>query len=161
MNSTPENLPDPEPAEASDSDQTVSSAASSLPDGRSAESPPNLVQLGEERDPELVSETSSPMELVAWGLQRFADQKIVITTSFGMEGCTLIDMCSKAVAADTSERTDQINGGVDRHRILLSGNACTPRKTGSQIRQHPICSLVHRSQRRRASRNIRQRVVEK
>ena len=108
MNPTPENLPDPETADASDSDQTVSSAANSLPDGRSDESPSSLIQLGEERDPELVSEASSPMELVAWGLKRFADQKIVITTSFGMEGCTLIDMCSKAVAADTSGKPIKI-----------------------------------------------------
>ena len=45
----------------------------------------------------LVSEESSPIELVSWGLKRFQDQKMIMTTSFGMEGCALIDMCSKAI----------------------------------------------------------------
>ncbi len=39
-----------------------------------------------------IHEGSSPAELVAWSLERFADQRMVITTSFGMEGCALIDM---------------------------------------------------------------------
>lgn len=38
------------------------------------------------------------MELVAWGLEQFADQAMVLTSSFGMEGCALMDMCSKAIA---------------------------------------------------------------
>ena len=42
---------------------------------------------------------SSPQELVQWGLERFADQPIVLTSSYGMEGCVLMDMCSKAIAA--------------------------------------------------------------
>ncbi|MFK7767460.1 MAG: phosphoadenylyl-sulfate reductase [Mariniblastus sp.] len=41
---------------------------------------------------------SAPMDLVQWGLERFAEQPIVLTTSFGMEGCVLMDMCSKAIA---------------------------------------------------------------
>ena len=45
----------------------------------------------------MISEESSPLELVAWGLKRFLDQKKIVTTSFGMEGCALIDMCSKAI----------------------------------------------------------------
>ncbi len=45
----------------------------------------------------LISEESTPLEIVAWGLKRFLDQKKIMTTSFGMEGCTLIDMCSKAI----------------------------------------------------------------
>ncbi len=39
-----------------------------------------------------VSETSSTEEIIAWSLERFAEQNVVITTSFGMEGCALIDM---------------------------------------------------------------------
>lgn len=39
----------------------------------------------------------SPLELVEWGLEKFADQPIVLTTSFGMEGCVLMDMCAKAI----------------------------------------------------------------
>jgi phosphoadenosine phosphosulfate reductase len=48
-------------------------------------------------DPLLISENSTPQDLVQWGLKKFADRKVVITSSFGMEGCALIDMCNKAV----------------------------------------------------------------
>ena len=46
-----------------------------------------------------ISPDCPPMELVQWGLERFTQQPIVLTTSFGMEGCVLMDMCSKAIAA--------------------------------------------------------------
>lgn len=39
-----------------------------------------------------VHEGSEPEELVAWSIERFMDRSMVITTSFGMEGCVLIDM---------------------------------------------------------------------
>lgn len=42
-----------------------------------------------------VSADSPPDALVAWALERFADQRIVVTTQFGMEGCALIDMCAR------------------------------------------------------------------
>ena len=51
-------------------------------------------------DPLLISDNSSPQDLVEWGLKKFADQKLVITSSFGMEGCALIDMCNKAIEAN-------------------------------------------------------------
>ncbi len=41
---------------------------------------------------ELITEDAPIDELIAWSLDRFADQRLVITTSFGMEGCALIDM---------------------------------------------------------------------
>ena len=44
-----------------------------------------------------VSADSAPVDLVKWGLQRFAGRRIVLSSSFGMEGCALIDMCDKAV----------------------------------------------------------------
>ena len=82
---------------------SVTPAATTLPDGRVVPShdaehepdPATLVQLNVESDS--ASESSSPQQLVAWGLQQFSDRKIVITTSFGMEGCALIDLCSKAI----------------------------------------------------------------
>lgn len=46
---------------------------------------------------DLVSADSKPEDLVPWGLKNFRDRRIVISTSFGMEGCALIDMCDKAV----------------------------------------------------------------
>ncbi len=39
-----------------------------------------------------VREDSEPEVLVAWSLDRFVDRRMVITTSYGMEGCALIDM---------------------------------------------------------------------
>lgn len=45
-----------------------------------------------------INADSSPSELVEWGLARFSDQPIVLTSSFGMEGCALMDMCSKAIS---------------------------------------------------------------
>jgi len=44
-----------------------------------------------ERD-QPIGEDSPTDRVIAWTLERFADQNIVITTSFGMEGCALIDM---------------------------------------------------------------------
>ena len=41
---------------------------------------------------ETINEDASAHEIIAWSLDRFADQRMVITTSFGMEGCALIDM---------------------------------------------------------------------
>lgn len=49
--------------------------------------------------PDLINADSSAEELVKWGLQRFADQPVVLTTSFGMEGCVLMDLCSQAIRA--------------------------------------------------------------
>ena len=51
-------------------------------------------------DPLLISENSSPQDLVEWGLKKFAGSKIVLSSSFGMEGCALIDMCNKAIEAN-------------------------------------------------------------
>ena len=31
-------------------------------------------------------------QLIAWSVENFADRKMLITSSFGMEGCVLIDM---------------------------------------------------------------------
>jgi len=44
--------------------------------------------------PESINEDSSADKLIAWMLERFSNQRIVMTTSFGMEGCALIDMCA-------------------------------------------------------------------
>ncbi len=101
MNSTPKNTkPNTDKAE-SGSDLPILPDRQVLPDGRVADSPQPKEAETVAQDPELkgmVSPTSSPLEMVAWGLKRFASQNSVMTTSFGMEGCALIDMCSKAIA---------------------------------------------------------------
>ena len=43
----------------------------------------------------VVGEESSPEAIVAWALDRFAGRELVLTTSFGMEGCALIDMVAR------------------------------------------------------------------
>jgi len=49
-------------------------------------------QLSTKQNGRPVTEESPTDELIAWTLQRFAGRNMVITTSFGMEGCALIDM---------------------------------------------------------------------
>ncbi len=43
----------------------------------------------------LLLKRSEPNELLAWIRNKFDSSKIVLTTSFGLEGCILIDMCSR------------------------------------------------------------------
>jgi phosphoadenosine phosphosulfate reductase len=45
-----------------------------------------------------LGEHSSPQELLRWCLEKFSDQPVIMTTSFGMEGCALMDLCSRAIA---------------------------------------------------------------
>lgn len=49
---------------------------------------------GSPRSTEITQE-SGPEEIVAWTLRRFAGRELVVTTSFGMEGCALIDMVAR------------------------------------------------------------------
>jgi len=41
---------------------------------------------------EPIAEDTPAERLIPWTLERFSDQRMIITTSFGMEGCALIDM---------------------------------------------------------------------
>jgi phosphoadenosine phosphosulfate reductase len=76
-----------------------------MPDSQPTTSPvskdePALVQIqppNSEVDENQINPSNTPLELVEWGLEHFAGQKIVLTTSFGMEGCALMDMCAKAI----------------------------------------------------------------
>ena len=42
--------------------------------------------------PEAIGEDTPTERVIGWTLERFAEQRLVMTTSFGMEGCALIDM---------------------------------------------------------------------
>lgn len=42
-----------------------------------------------------ISEDTPTPQLIAWALDRFAGQRMVVTTAFGMEGCVLIDMIAR------------------------------------------------------------------
>ncbi|MCP4592417.1 MAG: phosphoadenylyl-sulfate reductase [bacterium] len=50
---------------------------------------------------EPVSESSNPEALVDWALHRFAGQRTIMTSAFGMEGCALIDMIARRTSAFT------------------------------------------------------------
>lgn len=42
-----------------------------------------------------LGELTPTQELISWALRRFANHEVVVTTSFGMEGCALIDMVAR------------------------------------------------------------------
>lgn len=48
-----------------------------------------------ETRPAKIGETSSPDELIEWSLSHFSGRRMEMSTSFGMEGCALIDMYAK------------------------------------------------------------------
>ncbi|HEY3245927.1 MAG TPA: phosphoadenylyl-sulfate reductase [Phycisphaerae bacterium] len=48
-----------------------------------------------------VSESSTPIEIIDWMLERFAGRRMVATTAFGMEGCALLDMLAERVTRFT------------------------------------------------------------
>lgn len=50
------------------------------------------VQLTQRNLSESIHEDLPTDRFIAWTMERFANQRAVITTSFGMEGCALIDM---------------------------------------------------------------------
>lgn len=47
------------------------------------------------KTPRTVNEDSPAEDIIAWSLERFDPARMVLTTSFGMEGCALIDMYAK------------------------------------------------------------------
>jgi phosphoadenosine phosphosulfate reductase len=42
-----------------------------------------------------IDDDAEPQTIVAWMLERFAGNRLALTTSFGMEGCALIDMIAR------------------------------------------------------------------
>ena len=93
-----------------------------------------------------VSHESAPEELVAWALERFADQRVVVTTQFGMEGCALIDMCARAgrlvrvvyldtmfLFPETYELRDRLQARYPLLVIENRGTALTPEAQAEQF----------------------------
>lgn len=48
-----------------------------------------------------IDESTPTDQFIAWTIERFRNRRVVITTSFGMEGCALIDMFAAQGAAPT------------------------------------------------------------
>ncbi|MBI4718114.1 MAG: phosphoadenylyl-sulfate reductase [Planctomycetes bacterium] len=44
---------------------------------------------------EVINEETPTDRFIAWTLERFASQRMIMTSSFGMEGCALIDMYAR------------------------------------------------------------------
>jgi phosphoadenosine phosphosulfate reductase len=92
------------------------------------------------------SEASSPEEIVAWTLARFSGWRTVITTSFGMEGCALIDMYARhgrrmtVVYLDTlllfRETYDLRDRMVERYPMMDFVNRGTPLTPEQQAAEH-------------------------
>jgi len=59
---------------------------------------PNTRSLPVVSEPRQTGQPTTTKELIAWSLEKFTNQKMVITTQFGMEGCALIDMYTQAGA---------------------------------------------------------------
>jgi phosphoadenosine phosphosulfate reductase len=91
-------------------------------------------------------EVSTPEEIVSWTLRRFAGQRIVLTTSFGMEGCALIDMVARhevgipVIYLDTMflfpETYALRDRMVARYPILRFENRGTTLTPEAQAREH-------------------------
>ena len=45
-----------------------------------------------ELEPAPIAEDAEPGDVIAWALERYGDERLVLTTAFGLEGCALIDM---------------------------------------------------------------------
>ncbi len=54
------------------------------------------MNMAERKGLSAVSEETPTAELIAWSMDRFADQRVIMSTSFGMEGCALIDMYAQS-----------------------------------------------------------------
>jgi phosphoadenosine phosphosulfate reductase len=86
-----------------------------------------------------LSDSSPAEEIVAWSLERFARQHLVLTTSFGMEGCVLIDLYGRhGVPLDviyidtrfffreTHELRERMAARYPHLRFLDKGTSLTP-----------------------------------
>jgi 3'-phosphoadenosine 5'-phosphosulfate sulfotransferase (PAPS reductase)/FAD synthetase len=81
-----------------------------------------------------VDETSSPEEIVAWALRRFADRELVLSTSFGMEGCALIDMVARHDLPVRVIWLDTMFLFPETYAIRTSGSKTAARRSRQRLR---------------------------
>ena len=87
----------------------------------------------------VVAENSTPDEIIGWVLRRFAGREVALTTSFGMEGCALIDMVARHgrpvrviwldtmfLFAETYALRDRMAARYPHLRFEKHGTALTP-----------------------------------
>ena len=90
------NQPSTDPA-ATPPSATPLTELTPVPSAAEASGRPDPPPVAEPASRPSMDDTRDPAELVAWGLQHFRDQPMVLTTSFGMEGCVLMDLCARAI----------------------------------------------------------------
>lgn len=92
-----------------------------------------------------VGEHSSAQEIVSWAVERFAHQRMLTTTQFGMEGCVLLDMiarCGRPFTAiyldtmfffkETYELRDRLAARYPNITIRNAGTTLTPEQQAQQ-----------------------------
>jgi phosphoadenosine phosphosulfate reductase len=93
-----------------------------------------------------ITEDTPTDRLIEWTLQRFADQRMVMTTSFGMEGCALMDMYARhakpmtVVYLDTSfffpetyALRDRLIERYPHFNLVNRGTRLTPEEQAAQF----------------------------
>lgn len=96
-------------------------------------------------DGEPICEDSPTERVIPWTLDRFAGQRVIMTTSFGMEGCALIDMYARhgrplTVAyldtmfffPETYELRDEMIARYPHLRFENRGTTLTPQEQAAQ-----------------------------
>ena len=106
---------------------------------------------------EPVDENTPTDDFIGWTLERFRNRRMVITTSFGMEGCALIDMYAGQGAAVTVVYIDTgfffpetyalRDRMVSRYPMLTyvnRGLRARPPRGGEDPRMHPGARVMFR-----------------
>ena len=65
-----------------------------------------------------IGEDSSADEIIAWSFERFSDRNMLMTSSFGMEGCALIDMYARVGQPLTVAYLDTMFFFKETHELL-------------------------------------------
>ncbi|MHC4091324.1 MAG: phosphoadenylyl-sulfate reductase [Planctomycetota bacterium] len=93
-----------------------------------------------------ISQQSAPPELVDWMLGRFADQRTIMTSAFGMEGCALVDMIAARASAftvvyldtgfffpETLELLDRLRERYPHIDFVNRGTTLTPQQQAAEF----------------------------
>ncbi len=93
-----------------------------------------------------IDENTPTDQFIAWTIERFRNRRVVITTSFGMEGCALIDMFAAQGAAPTVVYLDTMfffpetyalrDRMVRRYPLITFVNRGTSRTPETQAARH-------------------------
>jgi phosphoadenosine phosphosulfate reductase len=82
---------------------------------------------------ERIDESTPTEEFIAWVIERFRQRRVVITTSFGMEGCALIDMFAAQGAAPTVVYLDTMFFFPETYALR-----------DRMVRRYPLITFVNR-----------------